>query len=461
MRKLLVLISIISVAQAAFSQCPQPGPPFIPAGQIRNVESTAGFGDSVGEPLFASNVPAGWSIISTQIDGLDVDPLFQFDGSGGLTVLRDLSEVFTRATIEVDLEVRTFNCMGPSNDQDVLVRIVQTDEPAGRPIIHLGQVQVGNSSVDVGTVFGNSPISATNAPSDWWIVSQTPDLGFFDINASGNLLVNVNLSADPDVDNVTLMVQCSNNEGASDPTMVQVYIAQVGTGTGGGGSNFDYSNLITDAELRTCVQDEAGTSNLTESVIDGITRLDCSCRTGTAIFDLEGLQFLQNLEYLALSNNMITDITPITGMQNLTELRLSGNLIVDITTDNPLASLVNLEYVDLSENDIRNSYAFATLSNLSFLSLAYNDICDVQSLVDLADSGALDVGDVLILDGNHLASQNGEQQIAVLESTGATVSDLNNDSVCPVTRNALTMTAWPEQDVVSFARTLNTRGACN
>jgi hypothetical protein len=459
MRKLLVLMSIILVAQVAFSQCTLPAPPVIPAGQIRNVESTAAFGASVGEELFGTNEPVSWSIVSTQINGSEIDPLFQFNGAT-LTVLRDLEEIFTRAVVEVDLVVRAFNCMGVSNDASVLIRIIQTDQPAGRPVIHLGQVQIGTSAVAVGSVFGSSPISATNSPADWWIVSQDPALSLFDINTSGNLVVNVNLSNDPTVESVELMVQCANNNGVSDVALVQVFIAQVGAGTGSGDS-FDYSSLIDDPALLECIRQEAGTTVLTAAVIQAIDRLDCSCRTGPAIFDLDGLQFLQNLEFLALSNNMITDITPITGLRSLTELRLSGNLIVDITTDNPFASLINLSFVDLSENDIAETYAFATLADLSWLSLAYNEVCDVQSLVDLADNGGLGNGDVLILDGNHLASQNGQQQIAVLQTAGVVVSDLDNDSVCPTTRDPLVMTSWPSKDVVDFTRALNTRGVCN
>jgi len=221
---------------------------------------------------------------------------------------------------------------------------------------------------------------------------------------------------------------------------------------GSGDPAEDFSQFITDPALLNCIKASLGlgvADPLPESSVANMSHLDCSCRDDVAITDISGLRFFLNLEFLSLVNNLIGNIQPLTGLISLTDLRLSGNLIVDIETDNPFASLQNLTHLDLSENQIRGTNAFSTLADLHFISLADNNICDVTSLVQLALDGGIGDDDTVILDGNHLHSTAGLNQIAQLETTGAFVSHLDNDSICPAFF-ALALEAWPSPDVRAF-----------
>jgi Leucine-rich repeat (LRR) protein len=107
------------------------------------------------------------------------------------------------------------------------------------------------------------------------------------------------------------------------------------------------------------------------------------------IYDLTGLEYCTNLEYLNLSNNPIKDITPLASLNRLNTLILSKTGISDIT---PLDSLTLLETLDLSDNQIRDISALASLTNLTTLYLFNNQISDISSLSSLDNLKVLCLG---------------------------------------------------------------------
>ncbi|CAL6034779.1 leucine-rich_repeat domain-containing protein [Hexamita inflata] len=126
------------------------------------------------------------------------------------------------------------------------------------------------------------------------------------------------------------------------------------------------------------------------------------------IQDIEGIQYMQQLQVLRLTDNKIQSILQLSAQHNLTELDLYRNKITiidplknllqlqsmilfenSISDLSPLRLLVNLHFLDLTSNRISNIYYLRFLNNLKSLWLGNNSIVDlsplqgIQSLTEL------------------------------------------------------------------------------
>ncbi|MBD3214290.1 MAG: hypothetical protein GF311_16890 [Candidatus Lokiarchaeota archaeon] len=70
---------------------------------------------------------------------------------------------------------------------------------------------------------------------------------------------------------------------------------------------------------------------------------------------LEGLEYLEELESLDLSNNLIEDIKPLTQLTNLKYLYLSNNKLDNPVNIRILKSMKNLKYIDIKGNRIASN----------------------------------------------------------------------------------------------------------
>jgi internalin A len=95
------------------------------------------------------------------------------------------------------------------------------------------------------------------------------------------------------------------------------------------------------------------------------------------ISNLEGIQYIANLNSLDLRFNNIEDIKPLSVLRNLSELELGYNKIKDLT---PLSRLKNLKVLDLSSNGIKDVSALQGLRSLEKLNLDFNRIKDIEAL---------------------------------------------------------------------------------
>jgi len=140
------------------------------------------------------------------------------------------------------------------------------------------------------------------------------------------------------------------------------------------------------------------------------------------IWNLQGLQFLNNLELLDLANNAIQDIRPLSNLRNLAYLSLVFNQVSDLSplsglsqlewlwahsnelsNVQPLSGLTNLTWLELSLNQIQNIHPLSGLTNLEILGLSVNRINNIQPLSSLRNLYELFLGQNPLVDLRPLA----------------------------------------------------------
>lgn len=452
--------------------------PAILSTQSRVVTTDEAPDTAVGDPLLAVGDPTYWAItggsnVPTLGGGtISAAGLFAIDNEGQITNTSWLDVfAYTSNPFPVTLNIVCGNQYGQSSAFALPLDIVQVaTNRCG--YIPATQTRYVRSSAGEGTDIGD-PIAAFNIESLWieeaYIdnPANTDVASYFTITTGGQLFTSRALAllfdteaitkVDVTVRGVATGEQCP--EFVDQIFAIYVLPSDATTGGGGGGNTSpDFSEYIDDAALLSCIRERVGIvvgDPLTAEQVLALGQLDCACRNDNAIADLDGLHLFTSLAQLNLSNNIISDIRPISSLTNLTDLRLAGNMIEDVTTSNPLASLTQLTTLDLSYNQIRETNAFSTLSALSFISLAYNDICDVTSLVALANANVFDETSTIHLDGNHLLTSGGQQQITALVNTNALVTVDDNDAVCPATLKSLQLPDWPERGILPYAELIN------
>ena len=205
----------------------------IPAGQSRNIISSADIGAAVGDPLAAAGSPTGWSIanqINPAVAGIGTNErFFDIDNQGQITVLKSLEPFFPEArglSTTVTLTVEAVNDEGGNDQEDITIFIQEGDKPS----IPGGQIRSIPSDVTPGSAIGD-PIYADPAATYWTILAGN-DEGAFDIDNSGLLTTNFFLDtvfgggANPL--SLTLTVQAGNETGLSAPTDIEIVIRFVG-----------------------------------------------------------------------------------------------------------------------------------------------------------------------------------------------------------------------------------------
>ncbi|MBC1795079.1 hypothetical protein HCA55_00010 [Listeria booriae] len=154
---------------------------------------------------------------------------------------------------------------------------------------------------------------------------------------------------------------------------------------------------------------------VTQAELDRVTTIEDDPDLGDPIGNIEGVQYLRNLEnlwvgttsgfsgyienldvlsnltklkVLAVKNQAISDISGIKNLTNLTYLNLSENKITDAS---PIAGLTKLEHIDFArENRIQSLAPFRQLTHLKklFLSTSVSDFRPLQHLPLIQDSNA-------------------------------------------------------------------------
>jgi len=125
-----------------------------------------------------------------------------------------------------------------------------------------------------------------------------------------------------------------------------------------------------DPSLNQAVKDQLNKQSgvITDRDLKSIKRLNAS---GYDIYDLGGIELLENLIELELDDNRLIELKPLEKLSDLQILKLKNNQITDITS---LVYLTELYIVDLSFNQITSIEALTYLSKLDYLYLEGNTI---------------------------------------------------------------------------------------
>jgi len=140
------------------------------------------------------------------------------------------------------------------------------------------------------------------------------------------------------------------------------------------GKRVDFPDPYLEAAVRRAINKYEG--DIFKSDVEKITELHLDDAT-----NLEGIQYLTNLECLYYNGNQLSDITPLANLTNLRELHMSRNQISDIS---PLVNLTKLEMLGLNNNRISDISPIAKLNNLFWLDLTNNQISDISALANLS-----------------------------------------------------------------------------
>ena len=141
-------------------------------------------------------------------------------------------------------------------------------------------------------------------------------------------------------------------------------------------------------ELKTLSVKRAVVDTDSLGVIFGLTKLEKLTIQGCSLSTLSGIENLQMLKTLDLSENVLGDLTPVSRLAALEILVLNHNAVSD---PSPLAGLKTLRELDLSYNSITNISALQGLTALQRLNLSNNQIKDIQTLSKLTELTSLNL----------------------------------------------------------------------
>ncbi|EDN8189261.1 LPXTG cell wall anchor domain-containing protein [Listeria monocytogenes] len=145
------------------------------------------------------------------------------------------------------------------------------------------------------------------------------------------------------------------------------------------------------------------TSDVSQTELDSVVKLTAESKN---IASLEGVQYLNNLKTLWISDNKITDINQLSGLTKLNDLDLSTNQVSDI---NAVSNLSNLDFLYLNDNNVTNLNPVANLSKMSELEMSNNKLTDISAVADLTNLNEL------ILSGNTISEINAIQGLTNLD----------------------------------------------
>lgn len=250
----------------------------------------------------------------------------------------------------------------------------------------------GESIIDTqGQEYGQLSWNITSADDSTYIPQHvTLEPGFGEVDFSGTVEVHPERTT-----TYTLTVEATKSDGTAWNTARTVTIHI--------GPRVNYS-LFTDSALRACAQSTGYTH------IEQFKTLLCYNK---GIRSLNGIEQLEELNYLGVDYNSITNYSPIASLEKLTTLSASDNGIEQVAGFPVMPSLSTLI---LSNNRIIDPSALSAQPQLTHLTLDHNQISNASTLagftqltslfvqnnrlVDVAALGALNQLDALNLQYN-------------------------------------------------------------
>ncbi|PEX93234.1 leucine-rich repeat domain-containing protein [Bacillus cereus] len=209
-------------------------------------------------------------------------------------------------------------------------------------------------------------------------------------------------------------------------------------------------NVILDKTLQQHINKEnLGRENLnapiTKEDLLKIKTLEILKEKGKEIKDVTGLEYMVNLENLALEGVGLKNIEFISNLKQLNAMNVSHNQIEDIT---PLSSLKNLQWLNLADNRVKDVSVLGSMLDLISLKLAGNEIRDVRPLIQLGQWFTIDVGRQKIVLND--AKVNEEIQVPVYDLEGKTIENIKLTSEGGKLNNGVIKWSTPGEKVYKF-----------
>ncbi|CAL6051290.1 leucine-rich_repeat domain-containing protein [Hexamita inflata] len=177
---------------------------------------------------------------------------------------------------------------------------------------------------------------------------------------------------------------------------------------------------------------------------------------------IQGIEQMNQLVQLSITENQISNISALQSMNNLTHLNLNGNNISDLT---PLQSLCNLSYLNLQNNSIEDVFGLRKLVNLVQLFLGCNKIRDISPLCDLINLIELQSQNNQIIDVSPLQNMFcmfsldlSQNQIINIQPVTYPLKylDISDNFISEIPENAVSHNQkTPTANQISFSRTLS------
>lgn len=149
------------------------------------------------------------------------------------------------------------------------------------------------------------------------------------------------------------------------------------------------------------------------SVLSRMTKLGALGLDSNNISDFSPLSNMKGLTFLSLTNNKIADISVLAGLTNLETLYLDNNQIANIS---PITNLTNLVYLNLNENLLTDITPVSNLTNLTNLDASDNKIEDIKPVSYLLNLSRLGLGSNTINDIKPISSLKNLNQLFLINN---------------------------------------------
>ncbi|MBM5705967.1 LPXTG cell wall anchor domain-containing protein [Listeria ivanovii] len=155
------------------------------------------------------------------------------------------------------------------------------------------------------------------------------------------------------------------------------------------------------------------------SPLAGLTKMKHITLGYNKIKDISALANMKDLEYLSIPGNQVSDLSPLSNLTKLNHIELEKNEISDISV---LANLTNIDYLTLASNKISDISAVGNLTKLTYFAAKKNKIKDISALSNLTKLRLLDVSKNQISDVSALSKL---KQITILNIAHNQISDIS------------------------------------
>ncbi|EAV9815745.1 LPXTG cell wall anchor domain-containing protein [Listeria monocytogenes] len=180
------------------------------------------------------------------------------------------------------------------------------------------------------------------------------------------------------------------------------------------------NQIFPDPEMAEFMQSQLNKTTVTDPVSqDELNRVSYIIVGDAGIESIEGVQYLNNLTIIMMTQNNISDISPVSELKNLQTLYFNDNKISNISG---LSSLTNLVSLSIDGNQISDISPLSSLPNLYSLTMSSNKISDLSALSGLTNLVSLSI------DGNQISDISPISSLTNLNELLANNNQINDVS---------------------------------